>query len=244
MKLTQTGFPRRFARSIVPPPTWGTASAGAGSPTWKGPAAPELDAPAVGDAPEPEALGDDTPAGDAETTGIETEGAGTGVAADPRSGAKARIPPSTSSATATPASRPAMIDKRGHMIARRVPVPTAGSVTKMLPLRFRSHGRPFRFLPHPIASGTAHRGWRHAAGGWPADVHGPGRGRARRPPHAAPDRGGDPHAVAARDAPADRDADTGPYDREPRPRPGRDTRPDRRAGYRHAGHQGPGRVSA
>ena len=34
MKLTQTGLPLRFARSIVPPPTWGTTSGGAGSPMW------------------------------------------------------------------------------------------------------------------------------------------------------------------------------------------------------------------
>ncbi len=124
----------------MPPPTWGTTSAGAGSPTWNRPADAEPEAPAVGDAPEP-ALGDaDTPAGDGDRIGMATDGTGAGVAADPRSGAKARIPPSTSSATATPASRPAMIDKRGHMIARRVPVRTVESVTKMLPLRFRSHG--------------------------------------------------------------------------------------------------------
>ena len=58
MKFTQTGFPRRFARSIVPPPTWGTDRAGAGSPTWNSPAAePDgpAEPPAVGDAPEPEA---------------------------------------------------------------------------------------------------------------------------------------------------------------------------------------------
>ena len=34
MKLIQTGFPRRFLMSMTPPPTWGTTSAGAVSPTW------------------------------------------------------------------------------------------------------------------------------------------------------------------------------------------------------------------
>src|SRR5688572_12529784 len=242
MKLTQTGFPRRFARSIVPPPTWGTASAGAGSPIWNRPADPEPEAAAVGDPPEPDALGDgDTRAGDGERMGIDTDGTGTGVAAEPGSGAKARIPPSTSTATATPASRPAMIDKRGHMIARRVPVPTVGSVTMMLRLRFRSHGQPFRFLPHPVASRAADGGRCHAACSWPADLHGPGRGRAGREPHATTDRGGDPDADSQGDAPADRNADTGTPDSEPRPEPRRHARPDRRARHRHAGHRGSSR---
>src|SRR5512142_1565074 len=35
MKLTQTGLPLRLARSICPPPSWGTLRAGAGWPTWK-----------------------------------------------------------------------------------------------------------------------------------------------------------------------------------------------------------------
>src|SRR6476469_3856754 len=32
MKFSQTGLPRRFSRSIVPPPTWFTTRAGAGWP--------------------------------------------------------------------------------------------------------------------------------------------------------------------------------------------------------------------
>src|SRR5688572_28603569 len=152
MKFTQTGFPRRFARSIVPPPTWGTTRAGAGSPTWNRPAADPAgppEPPALGDMPEPDAVGDGDPSGDGERIAIDPDGTGAGVAEAPGSGAKARIPPRTSSATATPASRPARIDKRGHMIARRVPVPTVGSASTVLRLRFRSHGRPIRLLPGP-----------------------------------------------------------------------------------------------
>src|SRR5687767_3815117 len=43
MKLIQTGFPRSAARSIVPPPSWGRTSDGAGSPTWNRPAAAGVD---------------------------------------------------------------------------------------------------------------------------------------------------------------------------------------------------------
>src|ERR1044071_1662354 len=34
MKFSQTALPLSFDRSIVPPPTWGTTSAGAGWPRW------------------------------------------------------------------------------------------------------------------------------------------------------------------------------------------------------------------
>src|SRR3990170_8623696 len=100
MKFTQTGFPRRFARSIVPPPTCGPTSAGAGSPTGNS-AAPEPDGtaepPGLDGAPEPDAPGDGEVAADVgDRIGIDTDGSGTGVAAAPGSGAKARIPPSTS----------------------------------------------------------------------------------------------------------------------------------------------------
>src|SRR5450432_2168676 len=37
MKLTQTGLPLSFARSIVSPPRSGRTSLGAGSPTWNWP---------------------------------------------------------------------------------------------------------------------------------------------------------------------------------------------------------------
>src|SRR5687768_12797772 len=174
MKLTQTGLPRRFVRSIVPPPTWGTTRAGAGSPTWNRPDA-EPDGPAEG-APGPDAVGDGALEGDGDRIGIETDGTGAGVAAAPGSGAKARIPPSTSNATATPARRPARIDRRGDMIARRVPVRTGTSVTGVLRLRFRSDGRPFRLSPHATAARRADGRWRHAPGGRPADLHRPGHG--------------------------------------------------------------------
>ncbi len=47
MKLTQTGLPRRAARSIVPPPTWGTTRLGAASPTWNAEPDPPLAGAAV-----------------------------------------------------------------------------------------------------------------------------------------------------------------------------------------------------
>src|SRR5690242_5309913 len=55
MKFTQTGWPLRLARSMVPPPICGTDSAGAGSPIWKSAAEPAGDGPTDG-APE-DALG-------------------------------------------------------------------------------------------------------------------------------------------------------------------------------------------
>src|SRR5687768_768666 len=151
MKFTHTGLPRRFVRSIVPPPTWGTTSAGACSPMWNSPAAddpPEGAALADGDPLAPEADGEAAEAlGVGVGVVIGPDGCGAGVGAAPGSGAKARIPPSTSSATATPASRPARIDRRGHMLARRVPVPTVGSVPARCTLRFRSHAA-VRVHPH------------------------------------------------------------------------------------------------
>ena len=69
---------------------------------------PGPDADADGDAAEADGVG--------EGILIEPDGCGTGVGAAPGSGAKAMIPPSTSSATRTPASRPARIDRRGHML--------------------------------------------------------------------------------------------------------------------------------
>ena len=134
MKLTQTGFPRSAARSIVPPPTWGRTRAGAGSPTWKAPlplddaaadAEPDAEGPPDAEAePEPdvdaaEAEADpeddgDTPEGTA-ADGTELDGGGdtTGTG----SGASTTIPPRTSAATAMPTSRPARIDRRGDMWA-------------------------------------------------------------------------------------------------------------------------------
>src|SRR6188474_3199883 len=132
MKFTHTGCPRRFVRSIVPPPTCGTTRAGACSPTWNRPAAvdpPEAGALGGGDpeAPDPDGEADTAEGeGDGDGVPIDTDGCGAGVRAAPGSGAKTTIPPSTSSAAATPASRPARIDRRGHMLARRVPVRTVG----------------------------------------------------------------------------------------------------------------------
>jgi len=79
---------------------------------------------ALGD-PEPDGLGDT----DADTLGdgsSANDGGGWGarVGAAPGIGAKRRIPPRTSAAAAIPVSRPATIDSRGHMLARRVPVRT------------------------------------------------------------------------------------------------------------------------
>src|SRR5688500_7383811 len=96
-KLTQTGLPRRFVRSIVPPPTWGTTSAGATSPMWN---SPEPDPPDGGALAPGDPLPDGDPDGDAATVGlgdgvaIENDGCGAGVGAAVGSGAKAMIPPS------------------------------------------------------------------------------------------------------------------------------------------------------
>src|SRR5688572_15450443 len=220
MKFTQTGFPRRLARSIVPPPTWGTTRAGAGSPTWNRPAADPVgppEPPGLGGTPEPDAVGDSDPSGDGERIAIDPDGTGGGVAEAPGSGAKARIPPSTSSATATPASRPARIDKRGHMVARRVPVRTVESVPAVLPLRFRSHARRLGLLPDPIAARRADRGRRHAACCRPADLHGPGRRGTSLHALTATDRVRGRHAVPAHHAPAARIPDARPAVAESRP---------------------------
>jgi hypothetical protein len=94
----------------------------------------EADALPLGDG-EADARGDATGDGDAlaldgvdglgdGSSANEPDGWGTAVGAAPGAGVKRRIPPRTSAAAAIPVSRPATIDSRGHMLARRVPVPT------------------------------------------------------------------------------------------------------------------------
>ena len=75
MKFTQTGLPRKFVRSMVPPPTWGTMSSGAVSPTWNRPAVAEPSGRgrlADGEAAAPD--------GDGDATTTEGEGDGDGDA--------------------------------------------------------------------------------------------------------------------------------------------------------------------
>src|SRR5512147_2736743 len=97
MKLIQTGLPLSDERSIVPPPTCGTTSAGAGSPTWN---------PAPEGALAAAALGRDGAVSDAPDVGpVElATGAivGAGVGAAPGSGARASNPISRMAATPTP----------------------------------------------------------------------------------------------------------------------------------------------
>ena len=116
MKLTQTGLPFSEARSIVPPPTCGTTSAGAGSPTWK----PEvvevlaLEVAAGFDGAAEDAAGvPDDAAGELEAWAID----GAGVAGEAGSGARASRPISRMAATPTPASSPAAIANRGPIAA-------------------------------------------------------------------------------------------------------------------------------
>src|SRR6185437_7965669 len=97
MKSTQTGWPFRFAKSIVPPPTCGTDSAGARSPTWNG-AEPLADAP--GDALA--ALWSGLAEGVAVGRTTATDGAG--VAGGAGSGANASIPPRSNPAVTTPST--------------------------------------------------------------------------------------------------------------------------------------------
>ena len=92
------------------------------------------------------------------------------------------------------------------MLARRVPVRTAASVSRRLALRFGSHGRPFEFIRTRLAARAADRVRRDAAGGGPADLHGPGRRRSRsqtavaraRRPAAVADAVAADHPAAAR----------------------------------------------
>jgi hypothetical protein len=80
-----------------------------------------------------DALGDGSSAND---------GAGWGarVGAASGTGARRRIPPRTSAAAAIPVSRPATIDSRGHMLARRVPVRTPRGASSEAPIRCGSDG--------------------------------------------------------------------------------------------------------
>src|SRR5262245_45563993 len=156
MKLTQTGLPLSAARLTVPPPTFGSARAGAGSPMCKSvsaeapadaeaPGAAEPGAPADSEAdgaadPDGTADGLSPAAADADATGL---GLGEGVAAATGTlggGLNSTMAPRTRPATATPATRPATIDRRGHMAAR-VPVRAVGGVPAGPLLRFRSDVR-------------------------------------------------------------------------------------------------------
>ncbi len=109
MKLIQTGRPLKLARSIVPPPTCGMSRGGAGWPIWNAASGAADDGAAEAEPP-----------GDGETTAIDGRADATaadGAATDGSgvSGAKARSPPSSSAAAATPTTRPATIDRRAHI---------------------------------------------------------------------------------------------------------------------------------
>src|SRR4051794_22768988 len=118
MKFSQTALPRRFARSIVPPPSCETTRGGAVSPTWNpaceasladaeppGPADP--DGPPEPTAPDPDGarltLGDPAAMrlGSVEGGGVGRSPMGSG----PAKTSAARTP----NATSTPARRPATI---------------------------------------------------------------------------------------------------------------------------------------
>src|SRR5215218_25232 len=118
MKLTQTGLPRRAVRSIVPPPSCGTTSGGAVSPTWKPlwPAslaagdpmgAPEPPGTAEGATADGDAGSDATMDGDGATLAVGST-VGAGVGRRPTgSGPTNTKAASTPTATRTPARRPA-----------------------------------------------------------------------------------------------------------------------------------------
>ncbi len=180
MKLTQTGWPRRFARSIVPPPTWGTTRGGAGWPT--------PNRPPVARVPTARREADAGRRG----AGQRASAPAVGVAMAHRrdrvspaatgSGAKARMPPSRAAAATTPASRPARMATRGDMTARRVPVRTGGGVPRGSALGWRSDVRSRRHRPHPDPARAADRDRGDPARGRAALVHDPGRCRAGRSP--------------------------------------------------------------
>src|SRR6266705_2624686 len=118
--------------SIVPPPTCGTESAGAGSPMWK-PMGP-----------------DDTTVGAAEpdpAAAADPEGSGEGVCgsvgrdcearAAPGSGASTTTAPSATTATRAPASRPATIGIRVPTTARLPAVPGRHGTPRQQPFLAR-----------------------------------------------------------------------------------------------------------
>src|SRR5687768_10175738 len=148
MKLTQTGLPRRFVRSMVPPPTWGTTRAGAGSPTWNDPFAVDGAGDPVGVTDGAARLGGGGSVLDglAELDGIAADGPGTSG-----SGANATTPAISTTATAIPASRPATTDERAPKrdTHGRVPVRAGGGVSRGPLLPCRSHGRPRGAHPNP-----------------------------------------------------------------------------------------------
>jgi len=112
---------------------WATSGGGEASlPDGKADADAEADTDAEADAdgdadPEGEAVALSVAVAPGEGTGVnDADGWVVSVGAAPGTGAKRRIPPRTSAAAAIPVSRPATIDSRGHMLARRVPVRTRG----------------------------------------------------------------------------------------------------------------------
>src|SRR4029079_11878212 len=114
MKSTQTGWPFRFARVIVPPPTRGQDTAGARSPT-RDRAEPLAEAPG-------DALAAALWSGLAEgvAVGRTTATDGAGVAGGARAGANARIPPRSNPAATTPSTNPARM-ARAPLMGRSVP---------------------------------------------------------------------------------------------------------------------------
>ena len=115
MKLTQTGLPRSAERSISPPPTWGTTSAGAASPTWKFSVTVEEPGEAADPDGPPDADGDGANEAEADAPGLaapEPEGDGVGRTG---SGPTSTKPASNAPAARRPASRPATIESRDPM---------------------------------------------------------------------------------------------------------------------------------
>ena len=147
-------------------------------------------------------------------------------------GPSSRMAPMTKPATATPATRPATIDRRGHMAAR-VPVRADRGAPGGPLLPCRSDVRP----PNAPPPGRADRAGGHVPRRGPPDVHDPGHRRCRR--HR------DDIAPAASDAPVT----TGPADHAAAPRLGPADGPAHDPGRsrRHAGahrrprHRPPGR---
>ncbi len=162
------GMTSRLASSMVPRSSSGRLGAGAGSSTWRAAAGAPEPPTAEGDADaEGEALGlgvaeplgpaDALGLGVAEVLGLalvdalgdgssakEAGGRGAAFGAAPGTGAKRRIPPRTSAAAAIPVTRPATIDSRGHMLARRVPVRTRRGASAEPPIRCASDGQTDR----------------------------------------------------------------------------------------------------
>src|SRR5689334_7891812 len=241
MKSTQTGWPFRFARSIVPPPTCGTDSAGARSPTWNG-VEPLAEAPA-------EALAAALWPGTAEgvAVGSTTATDGAGVAGGAGSGANATMPPRSIPAATTPSTKPARM-ARTPLMRRSVPVRAVGGDFEDPLLPCRSDERRARPDPDADRARLPHGARRGPPGGRAPLVHEPGHrrpasDRRSRPRDAGPDgHRRDPDAEPPHLAATDRLLAARVCGAVDPGRPGPDARPDRGAEDRPARRPGSRRL--